>query len=103
MSQPKLKIETKYVGDTPFFRVDPAPHPISVSRAFLTTEYGGYNAQLIQRMNKPPFSDIPAIFPKREYNPYLPRSVGAPGLMFTPAEIWWVPLGDSSYKIRGSV
>lgn len=55
-----------------------------VTRKFLSTEYGGQNAQLIQHMNKSRSKDNPAMFPQRDYNPYLPLSTGTPGLMFSP-------------------
>ncbi|KZP18204.1 hypothetical protein FIBSPDRAFT_933649 [Athelia psychrophila] len=78
------QIQVKYLRDIPEFPITPAPPRISVSRAFLSKEYGGHNAQLISHMNKSRSKENPAMFPSWDYNQYLPPFKGAPGLMFSP-------------------
>lgn len=80
--QANLDIRSKYLQNIPTFAVDPTPP--TITRQFLSKEYGGHSQQLIQHMNHSRSKENPAIFPAQTYNPYLPTSIGAPGLMFTP-------------------
>jgi hypothetical protein len=76
-------VHSKYLQGIPTFAIDPLPSNTSVSRAFLNHKFGGGEMQFTAVMDKIGSKKHQAMFPKKQYNPLMASTPGAPGLIYT--------------------